>query len=262
MQIILKVLALAAAITVAGNAMAQASDPHGKPTILLVHGAFAETSSWNAVITELNRRGYVAIAVANPLRGVATDAAAVSAIVHSIAGPVVLVGHSYGGLVITGAANDAKNVKALVYVAGFVPDAGESSLTLAAKFPGSTLGSAIVPVKLADGGQDFYIQPEKFRAQFAADVPEAEAQLMAATQRPVTQAALAEASGPAAWKILPSYVIYGAEDRNIPAAAMSFMAERAHAVKTVRIDGASHALMVSHPKEITDLIDDAASAER
>jgi pimeloyl-ACP methyl ester carboxylesterase len=262
MQITFKMLALVAAFTFSGEALAQARDPHAKPTIVLVHGAFAETSSWDAVIAELNRRGYVAIAAANPLRGVAKDAAAVSAMVQSITGPVVLVGHSYGGMVITEAAEGASNVKALVYVAGFAPDKGESSLTLAAKFPGSTLGSAIVPVKLPDGDQDLYIQPQKFPAQFAADVPAAEAKLMAATQRPVTQAALAEASNAAAWETLPSFVIYGSEDRNIPAALMSFMAERAHALKTVAIDGASHALMVSHPKEVAAFIADAASADR
>jgi pimeloyl-ACP methyl ester carboxylesterase len=252
---------LAVAIAASGSAMAQSADPQVKPTIVLVHGAFAESSSWNAVIAELNRDGYKAIAAANPLRSVAGDAAAVSAIVHSIPGPVVLVGHSYGGPVITEAANSNTNVKALVYVAGFAPDTGESALTLSAKFPGSTLASAIVPVALPNGGQDLFIEQDKFRAQFAADVPEDEARLMAATQRPVTQAALSEASGIASWKKLPSYAIYGSEDRNIPPAAMRFMAERAHAVKTVVVEGASHAVMVSHPGEVAALIEDAASAQ-
>ena len=261
MQKTTRALMLAVAIAASGSAMAQSADPQVKPTIVLVHGAFAESSSWNAVIAELNRDGYKAIAAANPLRSVAGDAAAVSAIVHSIPGPVVLVGHSYGGPVITEAANGNTNVKALVYVAGFAPDTGESALTLSAKFPGSTLASAIVPVALPNGGQDLFIEQDKFRAQFAADVPEDEARLMAATQRPVTQAALAEASGVDAWKRLPSYAIYGSEDRNIPPAAMRFMAERAHAVKTVVVEGASHALMVSHPGEVAALIEDAASAQ-
>jgi pimeloyl-ACP methyl ester carboxylesterase len=255
------VLALAAALSVSGTAMAQAAGPQAKPTIVLVHGAFAESSSWNAVIAELNGDGYVTIAAANPLRSVAGDGAAVSAIVRSVSGPVVLVGHSYGGPVITEAANGNANVKALVYVAGFAPDTGESSLALSGKFPGSTLGSAIVPVALTDGGQDLYIQPDKFHAQFAADVPEAQALLMAATQRPVTQAALAEASGVASWKTLPSYMVYGSADRNIPAAVMSFMAKRTHSVKTVVVEGASHAVMVSHPDEVALLIEDAASAK-
>lgn len=237
---------------------AQMSNQMDKPTIVLVHGAFAGSSSWNGVIAELNKRGFHTIAAANPLRSVAGDAASVSAVVRSIRGPVVLVGHSYGGPVITEAANQSSNVKALVYVAGFAPDTGESSLGLSAKFPGSTLGDAITAVDIAGGGQDLYIRSEKFRAQFAADVPAAEAALMAATQRPVTQAALAEASGVPAWKTLPSYMIYGSADRNIPPAVMDFMAERARALKTVIIEGASHALMVSHPHEVTSLIQDAA----
>jgi pimeloyl-ACP methyl ester carboxylesterase len=256
-----KALALGAAITLSGSATAQQANPQTKPTIVLVHGAFAESSSWNAVIARLGKDGYTAIAAANPLRGVAKDAAAVSSVVGSISGPVVLVGHSYGGPVITEAANGNRNVKALVYASAFLPDSGESSLALSGMFPGSTLGEAITPVALPDGGQDLYIQPEKFHAQFAADVPVEEAKLMAATQRPVTQAALAEPSGVAAWKTLPSYVIYGSEDRNIPAAVMGFMAKRAHAVKTVVVDGASHALMVSHPDEVAALIEEAAQAD-
>jgi len=229
-----------------------------RPTIVLVHGAFAGSSSWNGVITELNKRGFRTIAAANPLRSVASDGASVSTVVRSIRGPVVLVGHSYGGPVITEAANETANVKALVFVAGFAPDTGESSLSLSAKFPGSTLGDAIVPVEIDGGGQDLYIRSEKFRAQFAADVPAAVAKLMAATQRPVAQAALAEPSRVASWKAVPSYMIYGSADRNIPPAVMDFMAERARARKTVIIEGASHALMVSHPVEVASLIQDAA----
>ncbi|MDX8520307.1 alpha/beta fold hydrolase [Mesorhizobium dulcispinae] len=251
---------LTAAFAASGDAMAQPAGQRVKPTIVLVHGAFAESSSWNAVIADLNKDGYAAIAAANPLRSVAGDAAAVSAVIRSISGPVVLVGHSYGGPVITEAANGKNNVKALVYVAGFAPETGESSLTLSARFPGSTLGDALLPVAQPDGGQDLYIQPEKFHEQFAADVPSAEAGLMAATQRPIAKAALAEPSGAASWKTIPSYAIYGSADRNIPPAVMKFMAERAHAVKTVIVEGASHAVMVSHPDEVAALIEDAASA--
>jgi pimeloyl-ACP methyl ester carboxylesterase len=160
------------------------------------------------------------------------------------------VGHSYGGPVITEAANKAKNVKALVYVAAFSPDAGESSLSLSSMLPGSTLGEALMPVTLPDGGIDLYIRPENFHTQFAADVPASVAELMAATQRPVTQAALAELSGKASWQTIPSYAIYGSADRIIPPAIMKLMAERARSVKTIVIDGASHALMVSHPGEV------------
>ncbi|RWC28014.1 MAG: alpha/beta hydrolase [Mesorhizobium sp.] len=243
------------------SATGQAADQQVKPTIVLVHGAFAESSSWNGVIAELERDGFRTIAAANPLRGVASDAAAVSALIGSIHGPVVLVGHSYGGPVITEAAKGKGDVKALVFVAGFAPDKGESSLTLSGQFPGSTLGEALLPVKRPDGGQDLYIQPEKFHEQIAADIPAAQASLMAATQRPVAEAALAEPSGAAAWKIIPSYSIYGSADRNIPPAVMKFMAERADSVKTIVVEGASHALMVSHPAEVTSLIEEAASAE-
>jgi pimeloyl-ACP methyl ester carboxylesterase len=252
-------LALVAALAASGSAMA--ADPSAKPTIVLVHGAFAESSSWNDVIADLGRDGYRAIAAGNPLRGVASDAASVASVLRSIPGDVVLVGHSYGGLVITEAANGQSNVKALVYVAAFTPDTGESAFTLAAQFPGSTLGDALIPVALPDGGTDLYIDPAKFHAQFAADVPADKARLMAATQRPVTAAALNEPSGAAAWKVLPSYVIYGSEDRNIPAAVVNFMAERAKARKTVGIEGASHAVMVSHPAEVAALIEEAAAAE-
>lgn len=238
---------------------ASASRAEDKPTIVLVHGAFAESSSWNGVIAGLNKDGYRTVAAANPLRGVANDAAVVSALVATIEGPVVLVGHSYGGAVITETANGKSNIRALVYVAAFAPDDGESSLSLSGRFPGSTLGDALLPVALPGGGQDLYIQPAKFHAQFAADVPAADADLMAATQRPVAQAALAELSGSASWKRIPSYSIYGSADRNIPAAVLKFMAERAHSMKTVAVEGASHALMVSHPGEVASLIEDAAS---
>lgn len=248
-------------LTVAASlALATTAFAGSKPTIVLVHGAFAGSSSWNRVIAELEADGYRAVAAANPLRSVKGDAASVSSFLESIGGPVVLVGHSYGGPVITEAANGAKNVKALVYVAAFAPEPGETSLKLSGLLPGSTLGDALLPVTLPDGGHDLYIRPEKFHDQFAADVPAAEADLMAATQRPVAEAALTEPSGKAAWKTLPSYAIYGSADRNIPPAVMKLMADRAQSVKTVVIEGASHALMVSHPDEVAELIEEAATA--
>ncbi|UIJ45542.1 alpha/beta hydrolase [Sphingomonas cannabina] len=252
---------LTAALVLSGSAAAQDGTRTAKPTIVLVHGAFAESSSWGPVIARLEKDGYRVIAAANPLRSVASDAVAVSAVVKSVTGPVVLVGHSYGGPVITEAANGNANVKALVYVAGFAPEVGESSATLSAKFPGSTLGSALMPVPLPDGGQDLYIRTDKFRAQFAADVPAAQAAVMAATQRPITQSALAEPSRTASWKSLPSYMIYGSADRNIPPAVMKFMAERAHARKTIVVEGASHALMISRPDEVTSLIKEATGED-
>ncbi len=254
-------LLLSAALLLSGSALAQTRATSPKPVIVLVHGAFAESSSWDSVIARLEKDGYTVIAAANPLRGVASDAAAVSGIVKSIKGSVVLVGHSYGGPVITEAADGNANVKALVYVAGFAPETGESSLTLSSKFPGSTLGDSLKTIALPGGDEDLYIRPEKFHAQFAADVPEARAAAMAATQRPVTLSALGEPSRVASWKALPSYMIYGTADRNIPASVMKFMAERAHARKVVVVEGASHAVMVSHPGEVTALIEIAASGK-
>jgi pimeloyl-ACP methyl ester carboxylesterase len=257
----LSTLLLPAILLFIGPATAQTAPTPAKPIIVLVHGAFAESSSWDTVIARLEKDGYTVIAAANPLRGVASDAAAVSGIVKSIKGPVVLVGHSYGGPVITEAANGNTNVKALVYVAGFAPDMGESSLSLSSKFPGSTLGDSLTAIALPNGDEDLYIQTDKFHRQFAADVPAVRAAAMAATQRPVTLSALGEPSRVASWKTLPSYMIYGTADRNIPAAVMKFMADRAHARRVVEIPGASHALMVSHPAEITALIEDAATAK-
>jgi pimeloyl-ACP methyl ester carboxylesterase len=231
-----------------------------KPSIVLVHGAFADASSWNGVVARLLADGYPVLSVANTLRGVEHDAEYLSSAIKHIKGPVVLVGHSYGGAVITNVASDNSRVKALVYVAGFAPDIGESAVELSARFPGSTLGPALAaPVALPDGGNDLYIQQEKFRAQFAADVPETDARLMAAAQRPITEAALNEASGTPAWKATPSWFIYGTLDRNIPAAAQSFMAQRAGAKKIVAIEGASHVVMISHPNAVAELIKTAAA---
>lgn len=254
----LSALLLPAALAFSGSAAAQSAPVTEKPVIVLVHGAFAESSSWDAVITRLEKDGYTVIAAANPLRGVVSDGASVSRIVKSIKGSVVLVGHSYGGPVITEAANGNPNVKALVYVAGFAPEVGESSMTLSAKFPGSTLGNSLTPIALPDGDEDLYIQADKFHAQFAADVPDAQAATMAATQRPITLSALGEPSRIATWRSLPAYMIYGTADRNIPAAVMKFMAERAHARKAIAVEGASHALMVSRPAEVTALVEEAA----
>jgi pimeloyl-ACP methyl ester carboxylesterase len=254
-------LIVAATLLHPGPAAAQAKAGQEKPTVVLVHGAFADSSGWNAVVAKLGKDGYRVIAAANALRSVKSDAVTISALVRSIKGPVVLVGHSYGGPVITEAANGNGNVKALVYVAGFAPDTGESSLTLSAKFPGSTLGNALMPVALPDGDEDLYIQIGKFHTQFAADVPAAQADTMALTQRPITLSALGEPSGVASWKTVPSYMIYGSADQNIPAAVMKFMAERAKAKKTVVVEGASHALMISQPNRVASLIEDAATAQ-
>ena len=252
---------LTAALALAGALFAGAASAQSpaKPTVVLVHGAFADSSSWNGVAKILQRDGYRVVAAANPLRSVSGDAAYVSSLVDGIEGPVVLVGHSYGGQVITTAANGHDNVKSLVYVAAFAPDAGEAAAELAGKFPGGTLGAALAPpVKLADGGVDLYIDQTKFQQQFAHDVPVAEAALMAVGQRPIAEAALKEKSGTPAWKSLPSWFVYGDGDRNIPAKALGFMAERANSKHTVVIKGASHVVMVSHPKHVAALIEEAA----
>ena len=229
------------------------------PTIVLVHGAFADSSSWNGVIKILNKDGYTVLAAANPLRGVKSDGDYVAGLLASTDAPIVLVGHSYGGSVISEAAAGHDNVKGLVYVSAFAPEAGESASELAGKFAGSTLGPALAPaVTLPDGGHDLYIQQDKFRDQFAADVPEAEARLMAETQRPITEAALNEHQGNAAWQEIPSWFIYGDADKNIPPQLSAFMASRAHARQTVKVEGASHVVMVSHPQEVAALIEDAA----
>ncbi|MDX1993389.1 MAG: alpha/beta hydrolase [bacterium] len=231
-----------------------------KPTIVLVHGAFAESSSWHEVISTLLAHDYPVVAAANPLRGLKNDAAELAGLLASIEGPLVLVGHSYGGMLISNAAHGNGQIRALVFVAAFVPDEGETAAQLASRFPGSTLGETLTPVTLADGGTDLYIQPERFHAQFAADVPESHARLMAATQRPVTELALNEPSGAPAWKTVPSWFIWGDGDQNIPPAALRWMAERAGGRELVEVAGASHALAVSRAAVVAELILRAAQA--
>ena len=245
------------------HSFAQPADaaPSPRPTIVLVHGAFADSSSWDGVVQRLQARHYAVISAANPLRGPSFDAASVASVVDSVKGPVVLVGHSYGGSVISSAANGKANVKALVYVAAFAPEAGETALGLTGKFPGSTLGPTLAPaVPLADGGKDLYIQQDKFPAQFAADVPLAKARLMAVGQRPIAEAALNEAAQAPAWKSVPSWFVYGDRDKNIPPAALAFMAQRANARKTVVVKGASHVVMMSNAPVVAALIERAAIA--
>jgi pimeloyl-ACP methyl ester carboxylesterase len=231
-------------------------------TVVLVHGAFADSSSWNGVIARLRSNGYPVIAAANPLRSVKGDAASVASVVKAVQGPVVLVGHSYGGSVISTAAEGLPNVKALVFVAAFAPEEGESAANLSGRFPGSTLAPTLAaPVVLSDGSKELYIQQDKFHAQFAADVPVAAAQAMAVGQRPISEAALGEGAGPPAWKHIPSYFVYGSADKNIPAAVIRFMAQRASAKESVEIKGASHVVMTSHPAEVAKVIEDAAAAK-
>jgi pimeloyl-ACP methyl ester carboxylesterase len=231
-----------------------------KPTIVLVHGAFADASSWNGVIEPLAGSGHRVIAAANPLRGLASDAAAISDLIASIDGPVVLVGHSYGGAVITNVTDEAGKITSLVYVGAFAPDAGEDAIALSLRFPGSSLGQALRPVPRADGTTDLYIARELFHEQFCADVPAPQAALMAASQRPVTQEALGEPCGDEPlWRSRPSWFVFGERDRNIPAELERFMAERARAIQTVELAGASHALGVSRPEATADMVLAAAA---
>ena len=234
---------------------------HTKPTIILVHGAFAESSSWDDVIVDLAADGHDVIAAAIALRSLSDDAQSVTDLVRSVEGPVLLVGHSYGGAVITNVEADAGNVAGLVYVAGFALEAGESCADASALAPGGTLGQTLHEVPLRGGAIDLYIEQSKFHDQFAADVPASKAAVMAVTQRPVTGAALAEPSGAAPlWRDVPSWFVWGELDRNIPAAAHAIMAERASARRSVQIPGAAHALSVSFPVETAAVILEAAHA--
>ncbi|MFJ6837888.1 alpha/beta fold hydrolase [Streptomyces sp. NPDC091209] len=244
----------AASAAKAVTTSARANTP--KPTVVLVHGAFADSSSWNGVTSRLERQGYPVIAVANPLRGLADDSAYLSSILDTVPGPVVLVGHSYGGAVITDAATGHPNVKALVYIAAFAPDQGETGLAILGQYPGSQLSPALT-VRPYPGGQDAYVNPTDFRQVFAADVSADKARLMAAGQRPVSLAAFAEPSATPAWKTIPSWFLVAGSDRAIPPAAEQAMAQRAGSHTQV-IRGASHAVLVSHPEATTHLIEAAA----
>ena len=232
-------------------------------TIVLVHGAFADSSSWNDVAQRLTAEGHRVIAYANPLRTIAGDASGLTELVRTIDGPVVLAGHSYGGAVITSVPADAGDIVGLVYVAAFALEADESPAQAANSVPGSTLGDALELVPLPGGGRDAYTAQGTFHAQFCADLPTGRANLMAVTQRPIAEAALGEASGPdPLWKQVPSWFIFGDQDRNIPAAAQRAMADRANSKRTVEIAGASHVVGMSHPAETAQLIAEAAASSQ
>jgi len=232
-----------------------------KPTIVLVHGAFAESASWNNVIDSLAGAGHPVIAAANPLRGLITDATSIGDLLRTIDGPVVLVAHSYGGAVISNVPADAGEITGLVYVNGFAPDPDESCFSLAARFPGSKLGEdTLRPVPRSDSTTDLYIIQDRYHDLFCPDVPAPEAARMAATQRPATQEALLAPSGERPlWRELPSWFVSGEEDSIIPAELQRFMAERAGARRMLEIPGASHALSVSQPQATADLILEAAA---
>ena len=232
------------------------------PTVVLVHGAFADASSWNGVIERLQTKGVQVMAPANPLRGITADSAYLGAVLAQIEGPVLAVGHSYGGALITNAATDAKNVVGLVYVAAFAPDEGETLGAAEAGSKDSVLNSALVPrtYPTADGGTatEFYIDPAKARDAFAGDLTDAQAALIAATQRPVADAAFGEPNGPPAWKHLPSWAVVAAGDKAAGTDVVRAMAERAGA-KITEVEG-SHVIMVSQPDAVTNVILEALAA--
>ncbi|HEY7135900.1 MAG TPA: alpha/beta hydrolase [Acidimicrobiia bacterium] len=233
-----------------------------QPTVALVHGAFAESASWSGVIEHLQARGIDAIAIGNQLRSVAGDAAYVRDVISGIGEPVLLVAHSYGGMVATEAAARNDSVIGLVYVSAFAPDHGESAFQLSAQFPGSSLADALIAYPVSSGGNELAIKRDLFNHQFCADVPAAQAELMAATQRPATETALTDQlpTDAPAWKHLPSWFVFGEADLNIPAALERYLAERAGARGTREVAGASHALMVSRPDAVAAMIVEAVTA--
>ncbi|MEV4075503.1 alpha/beta fold hydrolase [Nonomuraea fuscirosea] len=262
LPVILAILALLATALFSSAAASTAASRHtAKPTVVLVHGAFADASSWNKVVARLQGAGYPVIAPANPLRDLAGDSAYLSSVLTSIDGPVILVGHSYGGAVISNTATGHPNVKALVFIAAFAPEEAESALDLTGKFPGSQLPTSLITRQYTlpggGAGTDAYIDPAKFRAAFAADLPARDTALMAATQRPAALAALASPSGPPAWKTIPSWYLVAGADQAIPPAAQRFMANRAGA-HTSETREASHVVMISRPDTTTALITAAA----
>lgn len=265
MRTLRRIAVLAAAITALAAVPASATT---RPTVVLVHGAFADSSGWNGVIDRLEDRGYKTIAAPNPLRGVSADAASLKSFLSTIPGPIVLVGHSYGGVVITNAATGNPNVKALVYIAAYAPDQGDTVQSLAELGTDDQLGPAALdlrPYPNPAGGdplQEGYIKLDLFRQVFAADIDRKLARQMALTQRGASLIALGEPSGPPAWKTIPSYYMVAGEDNTIGTDVEIAMAKRIKPRKTVTVRGASHVVMISQPGRTTDLILDAARGAR
>jgi len=258
-------LGLALSAAAAANAADDRDSRDPTPTIVFVHGGWADSSGWNQEITNLERRGYPVIAPANPLRGLASDSMYIRSVLQTIDGPIILVGHSYGGAVITNAAVGVSNVKALVYIAGFAPDKGESLVQLVTMNPGTQIGPATLefrPYPLADGGMgtDLYLKKSAFHDAFAGDLPLKVTDQMQATQRPFSNEAFQSLSGEPAWKTIPSWYMVARQDHAIPPATERFMAARAHA--TVVEVSASHVAMISQPEATTRLILEAARSVR
>jgi pimeloyl-ACP methyl ester carboxylesterase len=229
-----------------------------RSTVFLVHGPFVDSSSWDEVAARL-RSWHRTVAVAVPLRGVAEDAAYLDDLVGSISGPVVLVGHSYGGAVISAVRPDAGDVTALVYVAGFAPEQGETCAGLSGRFPGGSLAETLVPVDLAGGSRDLYVDQARYHQQLCADVPETVAERMATSQCPVLERALTEPCPEPLWRRVHSWFVYGELDRTVPAAAHRFMAERAGSRRTVGVAGGSHVVGITAAEATADLVAEAAA---
>jgi pimeloyl-ACP methyl ester carboxylesterase len=243
--------------------MPQPSTDTAPLTVVLVHGAFADASSWNGVIQRLQAAGIQVTAPANPLRGISTDTAYIASLLNQIPGPVLAVGHSYGGAVISNAAADADNVVGLVFVAAFAPDEGERLGDVEGGSKDSVLMSALVPLQYPTGQDtetavEFAIDPTKFHDAFAADLPPEQAAVMAATQRPVSELAFSEPSGPPAWKSKPAWAVVATGDKAAGTDVVRSMAERAGAA-IAEAEG-SHVIMVSQPGAVADVILTAAAA--
>ena len=232
------------------------------PTVVLVHGAFADASSWNGVVELLLAKGVKVMAPANPLRGIGIDSAYIASVLDQVPGPILAVGHSYGGAVLSNAATNAANVAGLVYVAAFAPDEGEVLGQVTAGSKDSVLDTALMPLQYpsGDAGQsatEFLIDPAKFHDAFSADLPTAQSALLAATQRPVAETAFSEPSGPPAWKRLPCWAVVASSDTAAGADVVRSMAERAGA-KITELEG-SHVIMISQPQAVSEVILDALS---
>lgn len=232
-------------------------------TVVFVHGAFADSSGWTGVIERLQEAGISVTAPPNPLRGVAHDSAYIASQLSQIPGPVVLVGHSYGGMVISNAAASAQNVLGLVYVAAFAPEDGESLGDIEVDSRDSVLNSALLPLQYpTEQGMgtavEFTVNPTNFHEAFAADLPVEQTAILAATQRPAAELAFSEKSGPPAWKTLPSWAVVPTGDKAAGSDVLRTMADRAGASVT-EVDG-SHAIMISQPQVVTDVILSAIDA--
>jgi pimeloyl-ACP methyl ester carboxylesterase len=232
-------------------------------TIVLVHGAFADSSSWNGVIERLQKKGQTVVAAPNPLRGVAPDSAYIKSVVEQIEGPVLLVGHSYAGALLSNVAPKARNVVGLVFVAAFAPDDGESLGDISNRSKDSLLGPALLQKQYPTGqdGQtapEFFVNPARFHDVFAGDLPVEQAAVLAATQRPIAAAAFSDKSGPPAWKSIKSWAVVAIGDKAAGTDIVRSMAQRAGA-KIVEVES-SHLVMVSHPDVVTDVILEATRA--